>query len=178
MDAGYLVRRDESGEEEELARCDAVSEATKKSIMERRKFLGCEGSGCRLTAIEWRNLDTGIAWAVGRRSPDDAAITCRIERELERGSSAFRACLKEQTDAPAFKISANCEEGSTIVSGLPYRITDAAREGALRSSELSGYWDTSPPYSIPSRSSIIVMASWFRALCPTTSIEWNMRPQE
>jgi hypothetical protein len=171
-----LVRQDKSGAQEVMERCENLSAATLSSIHERRKFLGCEGTGCRLTAIEWKNLDSAIAWAIGKPSPDDAEFACHTERRLRSGSADHQACLKEQKTKPATKITANCEEGSTTLAGMSYKISDAARDGAFRNAEVESYWDLSKPYSMPSRSSIAIMASWFRVLCPTKSIEWNMKP--
>lgn len=175
--AGYLTRQDESGAEEELTRCTSISAVARASISERRKFLGCHGAECLLKASEWRNLDTAIAWATGRRHPEDAAIWCEHDKQLRKTSAAYAKCVNEQLAKPAVKISANCDEGRAIVDGKPYKLTDAAREGALRSSELSGYWDVSPPYSKPSKAAVSIMATWFKVLCPTSSGEWNMLPE-
>jgi hypothetical protein len=175
--AGYLTRQDESGAEEELNRCTSISAAARASISERRKFLACPGAECLLKASEWRNLDTAVAWAIGRRRPEDAAGWCEHDKQIRRTSTAYSKCVNAQLAKPAVKISANCDEGRAIVDGTPYKLTDAAREGALRSSELSGYWDVSPPYSKPSGAAVSVMATWFKMLCPTTSADWNMVPE-
>lgn len=171
-----LVRRDKSGPEEVMARCENLSAATRQSISERRKFVGCEGSGCKLTAVEWNNLDSVIAWAIGKPSPEDADHACLIEQKLQRGSAAVQSCLKEQLAKSPTKITANCLDGVTSVSGSLYKISDAAREGALRSGDAPGFWDATKPYALPSPARISMMATWFRVLCPTKSIEWNIRP--
>ena len=176
LDSGILVRREKSGEQEELARCVALTEATMEAIRERRKFSGCDGVVCKLTAMEWGSLDTPLAWAVGKSNPEDAAFACARERRGRRGSATYRICMKAQLAKPSIKIAANCTEGSTAISGVKYKISDAAREGVLANAEMPAYWDVSKPYSMPSRSSMIIMASWFRVLCPTKSPDWNLKP--
>jgi hypothetical protein len=173
----FLVRQDKSGPQEVMARCENLSAATLVAIRERRKFLGCEGSGCRLTAVEWNNLDSAIASAIGKPNAEDAAHSCLSERKIQKGSAAFRTCLKEQLTKLPTKITANCLDGITSISGSLFKISDAAREGALRSGDTPGFWNATKPYALPSRSSIAIMASWFHALCPTKSIDWNMKPQ-
>jgi hypothetical protein len=171
-----LVRRDKSGTQEVMARCENLSPATLVAIRERRKFLGCEGLGCRLTAVEWNNLDSAIAWAIGKPNAEDADHACLIEQKLPKGSAASQSCVKEQLAKPPTKVTANCLDGITSVSGSLYKITDAAREGALRSGDTPGFWDATKPYGVPSPSRISMMATWFHVLCPTKSMEWNISP--
>lgn len=173
--SGTLIRRDKaSGAQEELARCTSISEATRIAIRDRRRLLACEGAGCAVTAVEWNNLDEANAWALVRPGAEDAEAACATEQGVSPARKAGEACLKEQLAKAPVKVSANCLEGSTSVAGRPYRITDAARDGALPHAGLSGYWDTRPPHSVPSRTTIGLLASWFRVLCPTTSPGWNM----
>lgn len=173
--SGTLIRRDKASRaQEELARCSSISEATRTAIRDRRRLLACEGPGCTVTAVEWNNLDEANAWALVRPGAIDAEHTCGIDRGLKPASAAGTACLDEQLTRAPVKISANCLEGSASVAGKPYKITDAAREGAVRHAGLSGYWETRPPHSVPDRTTIRIMGSWFRVLCPTTSPEWSM----
>lgn len=170
-----LVRRDKSGPQEVMARCENLSAAALVAIRERRKFLGCEGSGCRLTAIEWNNLDSAIASAIGKPNAEDADHSCLIEQKLQRGSAAFRSCLKEQLAKPPTKVTANCLDGITSISGSLFKISDAAREGALPNGDKPGFWDTTKPYALPSPARISMMATWFKVLCPLKNSDWNMK---
>lgn len=173
FDGDELIRREDKGALEALSRCETLPPEARQAIVQRHKFIACDGPGCRRTASAWDYLDTAIARATGTPGVDDAGHTCRSERGLRNGSAAHAACIRGQLAMPPLRIAANCTEGSTTVSGVPFKLTDAAREGALRSPEQPEFWERSGPHTMPSRSQITVMASWFHLLCPVASRDWN-----